>query len=386
MQRIHVLFTIRNLGPLKKDLYANGVGLWTYHVINKLFLPPHFRCSVTSLNVEDDDCRDQFMKVVKRLRPRCCVPLDFPDAYLVASLASELNALDCKTLLCSNPQLYMDMENKAVTSNILASLDIPHPKTWIYPTRDELPEPTPDAPLYVKRCAGTNGGSGVIRVETDDALLKQLNKWHCYCVVTQESISGSHATSDCIFKDGKLLAAHFASSLLGDDTRGRALKDFVRRNHKITNHSLDQATIDRVMPYVVKIGERMRLSGPMNIDFLVSDDEVYVLEFNPRLSGTIHHAASGPLLAALFSQLLDEIAPPRQLYVANWEPVSLRDTSVVSFYLQRLHEFIWVQLPTKSVVECRLKVGLSAAASVILLILVIVIVGVAWKRKCLRKM
>ena len=47
---------------------------------------------------------------------------------------------------------------------------------------------------------------------------------------------------------------------------------------------LNRKTIDTIMDYTVKIGKSLNVKGPLNIQYLVKDDEVYVIEANVRAS------------------------------------------------------------------------------------------------------
>jgi carbamoyl-phosphate synthase large subunit len=47
---------------------------------------------------------------------------------------------------------------------------------------------------------------------------------------------------------------------------------------------LNRKTIDTIMDYTIKIGESLHVKGPLNIQYLVKDDEVYVIEANVRAS------------------------------------------------------------------------------------------------------
>ena len=47
---------------------------------------------------------------------------------------------------------------------------------------------------------------------------------------------------------------------------------------------LNRKTIDTIMDNTIKIGESLNVKGPFNIQYLVKDDEVYVIEANIRAS------------------------------------------------------------------------------------------------------
>lgn len=52
-------------------------------------------------------------------------------------------------------------------------------------------------------------------------------------------------------------------------------------------YSLDQREIEKIVEYTVKIGRALNIKGLFNIQYVVSEDGVFVLEVNPRASRTV---------------------------------------------------------------------------------------------------
>ena len=52
-------------------------------------------------------------------------------------------------------------------------------------------------------------------------------------------------------------------------------------------HSLDRAVIDEIERQTVALAEALSIRGLMNVQFAVQDDELYILEVNPRASRTV---------------------------------------------------------------------------------------------------
>lgn len=373
--RLDVLFTMRDLGPLKKHMIKQGVGIWTYYVITGMYLPRTARCRLKSLRIDDSDCAQSLIKYVRLHRPRCCVPLDYTDAYMVATLAPQLEALGCRTLLASDPHLYLDMENKAVTAQFLQREGLPHPETWIYPKLRDLPDPTPDEPMYVKLCTGTNGGAGVVKVESRLALERQLQIWGSQCVVQQREDPGSHAEIDGIYINGELIAAHFARSRMMTNGRSKTWR-FAMGGDDVTHVPLSYDTINRIMPLCIKLGRTLQWSGPINIEFLVSDHAVQVLEFNPRFGGGLHHAVKGPLFSTLFDVLLNtnDSIPTEPYFVTDWTPCSLKETRLAQFYARRLGSLLLLELPTRTVRIERRIVATSVVVALVLFVMLVIVI------------
>lgn len=293
---------------------------------------------------------------------------------MVASLAPHLEALGCRTLLASDPQLYLDMENKAITAQFLRREGLPHPETWIYPMLRDLPDPTPKEPMYVKLCTGTNGGAGVAKVESRPALERQLRRWGSQCVVQQRGDPGRHAEIDGIYINGELVAAHFARSQMMTNGRSKTWR-FAMGGDDVTHVPLSVDTINRIMPLCRKLGRTMQWSGPINIEFLVSDHSVQVLEFNARFGGGIHHAVKGPLFPTLFDVLLNAnySISTDPYFVSDWTPCSLKETRLARFYARRVGALLLLELPTRTVrIERQLVVTAVVLALVLFIVLVVV--------------
>jgi len=52
-------------------------------------------------------------------------------------------------------------------------------------------------------------------------------------------------------------------------------------------HNLDQKLIDKVIDYTIRLSRALKVKGLLNIQFVVHENEVYVIEVNPRSSRTV---------------------------------------------------------------------------------------------------
>ena len=97
------------------------------------------------------------------------------------------------------------------------------------------------------------------------------------------------------------------------DLEGRVLSCVIKRKIRMRAGETDQAiTIknSRLIELAVKLGETLRSTGPLDVDFFISGDDYYILEFNPRFGGgyPLSHAAG-----ANFPQLMLDIISGKQL-------------------------------------------------------------------------
>jgi hypothetical protein len=93
-------------------------------------------------------------------------------------------------------------------------------------------------------------------------------------VLSQEVISGT-PISTCIVGDGK------RCTFLG------ATEQIVSKNYLYSGNIAPLETIGEIEEISVKIGEKFNLLGVNGIDFMLTSQDPYVLEVNPRLTGAM---------------------------------------------------------------------------------------------------
>lgn len=50
---------------------------------------------------------------------------------------------------------------------------------------------------------------------------------------------------------------------------------------------MSKAAVEKVVDYTTRIAQRLAVKGLINIQFVVEDDEVFIIEVNPRSSRTV---------------------------------------------------------------------------------------------------
>lgn len=53
------------------------------------------------------------------------------------------------------------------------------------------------------------------------------------------------------------------------------------------HQTLSKAAVEKVVDYTTRIAQRLAVKGLINIQFVVEDDEVFIIEVNPRSSRTV---------------------------------------------------------------------------------------------------
>ncbi|MGB9867738.1 MAG: carbamoyl-phosphate synthase large subunit [Bacillota bacterium] len=115
------------------------------------------------------------------------------------------------------------------------------------------------------------------------------------CAVIDEAVvvSGSHPVLIDQYIEGKEVEVDAVSD--GEDVLIPAVMEHVERAgvHSgdsiacLPARSLSKKVVDKIVDYTVKLGRALGVKGLMNIQFVVFQDEVYVLEVNPRSSRTV---------------------------------------------------------------------------------------------------
>ena len=129
--------------------------------------------------------------------------------------------------------------------------------------------PQADAPPAVFKPVFGRGGKGIIMVD-DHEMFTRLLDIEGY--VAQEMLQGDEYTVDCLYStSGTLINAVARKRLLAS---GVSTIGAVCQNKK-------------VLELVERVGDTLNFSGLVNIQIMLSDDIAYLIEINPRISGSI---------------------------------------------------------------------------------------------------
>ena len=173
------------------------------------------------------------------------------------------------------------LEDRSRFYNLLETLNIPHVSGAIANNEVELLEhaekigfPVLVRPSYVI------GGSGMNIYETKDAL-KEGTKKSVYPILIDQYLCGKEAEIDLV-TDGKeicipIIAEHIEKAGVhsGDSMA------------YLPAQTLSATVKEKMVIYAGKMVQHLNYKGLMNIQYVLSGEEVFVLEVNPRASRTI---------------------------------------------------------------------------------------------------
>jgi carbamoyl-phosphate synthase large subunit len=177
-------------------------------------------------------------------------------------------------------------EDRGRFSDLLKSLDIPYPKYGAARDVDEaldiarsLPYPLLVRPSYVL------GGQRMKIVINDHELERQVLTIFKHMpdnrvLIDQFLERAKEAEIDAIF-DGEAL--HVMGIMEHIEPAGIHSGD---SSAVLPYYSLGPIVIERMVEYAEKIARALRIKGLINIQYAIKDDEVYVIEANPRASRT----------------------------------------------------------------------------------------------------
>lgn len=157
------------------------------------------------------------------------------------------------------------------------------------------------------------GGKGMVIVRDEIEVMSIASKVN-YPLLVDAYIQGRELEVDCV-TDGKTV--YVPAILEQVEAAGVHSGDSTMILPPVATSHVQQETIASI---VQKIGQSLAYKGALNIQFVVSDDVIYVLEINPRASRTVpivSKVTGEPLIewatkAALGHALMDIVPPTRK--------------------------------------------------------------------------
>lgn len=178
-------------------------------------------------------------------------------------------------------------EDRGRFSDLLKDLNIPYPKYGVAETAEEAIEvaqkvgyPVLVRPSYV---LGGQGMSIVINDEDlEKAVVKLLGDLPGNRVLIDHFLDrAEEAESDCIFDGDQVhiigLMEHIEPAGIHSGDSSAVLPPF----------NLSASVIEKMEQYTEKIARALDIRGLMNMQFAIKNEEVYVIEANPRASRTV---------------------------------------------------------------------------------------------------
>lgn len=181
----------------------------------------------------------------------------------------------------------MDLaEDRGRFSGLLKDLGIPYPRFGVADDADmalkvanEVSYPVLVRPSYVL------GGQRMKIVINDDELEKQVLEIFKHMpdnkvLVDQFLERAKEAEVDAIYDGDELLIMGIMEHI---EPAGVHSGD---SSATLPTYSLSDAVLDKMKEYTLKLAEALQIRGLINIQFAIKDEQVYVIEANPRASRT----------------------------------------------------------------------------------------------------
>ncbi len=199
------------------------------------------------------------------------------------NLVSKLSMNDIN-ILGTSSQDVDNAEDRSKFSNLLDSLLIKQPPWRIFTNLEKAKNFASDAgyPMLVRPSYVLSGAA--MKVVWNEDQLEQFVKEASivspdYPIVISKFLeNASEVEVDAVGNPDKIVIGSIIEHV---DNAGIHSGDAVMC---IPPWRLNRKTIDTIMDYTVKIGKSLHVIGPLNIQYLVKDDEVYVIEANVRAS------------------------------------------------------------------------------------------------------
>jgi carbamoyl-phosphate synthase large subunit len=224
------------------------------HVLDKI-------CPVPAWN--DPSFFDSLLQICSREKVNLLIPLYEPEFNLLSSHREDFKAAGT-TLLLSNQDVIDICKDKYQTFRFFNQTGVKTPQTWLNQPIDNQVW----FPLIAKPRRGM-GFAGVRKVECQAELdLIKGNE-----LLLQEYISGTEYTLDVLCDlQGNVIAVVPRERM--EVRGGEVVKSRTVRNQRLIGEGT----------YIV---EQLGAAGPLNLQCIVKEDQIYWIEINPRFGGGV---------------------------------------------------------------------------------------------------
>lgn len=236
---------------------------------------------------------DELITLIKQQHIDWLIPT-YEETFYIAKYLNRLNQF-CE-VYCSNYQDLIDLHNKWRFSQMVDHVAVHSPETHLLQCNDDLKLYKPTSKQWVfKPIFSRFAAHTFICPEASELKDIDFAKGHW---VAQKFIAGSEICSYNIAFNGKL-TLHSTYQNCYRAGKGAGIYFIAVRNAKI---------LDFVKTFV----EQINFTGQISFDFIVTDDnEVYVIECNPRITSGIHLFRGESGIADCFSSKVVDIRVPR---------------------------------------------------------------------------
>jgi carbamoyl-phosphate synthase large subunit len=262
--------------------------------------------------VRSPDCLDTFMEIVRKESVDAILTGSDPETLFFSLHKEDIESKTGAKVIISSSEVVKTFQDKWLAARFFEKTGLGHPKT-LAPENSTIEEIKASMafPLVVKPRAGA-GSRNVFIVRSEEELAHALST--ADEPIVQELVQGEEYTSGLLFdRDSQLKGIITMKRDLSFGTTYRAqASDFP----EVKSHLLQVA------------GELSELGaiGPMNVQFIFSGNRLYVIEINPRFSGTTAFRAQlgfndveASLNHFVLAKPASELVPSEGVVMRFWE-------------------------------------------------------------------
>jgi predicted ATP-grasp superfamily ATP-dependent carboligase len=343
----NILVLSNHNGYMLENIYHNGVCIWAYYIlfefIKKRYKKKNFKLYFKS--IKKNTRINKFIKYVKKYKIKHIIPTESKNVMYLSKHKKKLEKY-AHAIIPDNYKIVKELDDKYSCFLFCKKHNIPTPNTVCINKikKKELNNfiKNNKFPLYLKKTFDTNGSLDVHKIDDDNMLNNKLKnirgKW-----ILQANLEHNHASIDVLYYKGNIISVTMHSHKWHTDMRSISSEYFFPTIYSFETHiAISPKYVNNIMKIVKDVGIHSNYSGIMNIDILIHKGQPYLLEINPRFSGSIYISINTSLLNDYFNLLLKKKIniqkSPNIDYQQNiiQKASEVKDFSIVPFCIENL--------------------------------------------------
>ena len=310
---INILILSNHNGYMLENIYHNGVCLWAYYIlyefIKKQYPTKSFKLYFKS--VKKNTNIKKLIKYLKRYSIKYIIPTESTNAMYLSKHTNKLKKY-VHMLVPDKPKIIKELDDKYSCYLFCKKNNIPTPET-ILVNKTNIKNKTVERflekheyPFFLKKAFDSNGAQDVFKIDNYSQLKEKVRsikgRW-----ILQQSLEPNHASIDILFYKGNALSITMHSHKWHTDMRSISSEYFYPTIYSLKTHkSISKKYVNSIMEIVNRLGVSSKYTGIMNVDMLIHKNKPFLLEINPRFSGSIYISMKTSLLKDYFRLLLNK--------------------------------------------------------------------------------
>lgn len=305
----NILILSNHNGYMLENIYHNGVSIWAYYIlyeyIKKRYKKKKFRLYLKS--VKSTTRINKLIKYIRKYKINYIIPTESKNAMYLSKHKKKLEKY-VNMIVSDDYHIIKKLDDKYTCYLFCKKNNIKTPNTiCVNRSTNKIIHDFTNKnkyPLYLKKSFDSNGALGVYKIENETMLYEKLQnlegRW-----ILQEHLEHNHASIDILYYKGHPLSVTMHSHKWHTNMRSISSEYFFPTIYSLETHkAIPRRYINKIMDIVNDVGKYSKYSGIMNIDILIHKDSPYLLEINPRFSGSIYISMKTSLLRDYFRLLL----------------------------------------------------------------------------------